>query len=235
MPRLAEVGVGLDGLAVHGDGIAALAAQPQIDAALVQLRGLGMFRVLRHKPWLRKRAATRKVFRRGIDLGQALPDAAARMKEMTLREGDTAPGFTAPVNGGDGVSLSQFHGRPVVLYFYPKDNTPGCNKEACGFRDAHDEITAMGAVVLGVSADSVARHDKFIDKFGLPFTLVADEDKSICEAYGVWGNKSFMGRTFLGIKRMTFLIDADGVIRKIWPKVKVAEHAAEVLDALDEI
>ena len=157
------------------------------------------------------------------------------MKEMTLREGDTAPGFTAPVNGGDGVSLSQFHGRPVVLYFYPKDNTPGCNKEACGFRDAHDEITAMGAVVLGVSADSVARHDKFIDKLGLPFTLVADEDKSICEAYGVWRNKSFMGRTFLGIKRMTFLIDADGVIRKIWPKVKVAEHAAEVLDALDEI
>ena len=93
----------------------------------------------------------------------------------------------------------------------------------------------MGAVVLGVSADSVARHDKFIDKFGLPFTLVADEDKSICEAYGVWRNKSFMGRTFLGIKRMTFLIDADGVIRKIWPKVKVTEHAAEVLDALDEI
>ena len=130
------------------------------------------------------------------------------------------------------MSLSQFHGRPVVLYFYPKDNTPGCNKEACGFRDAHDEITAMGAVVLGVSADSVARHDKFIDKFGLPFTLVADEDKSICEAYGVWGNKSFMGRTFLGIKRMTFLIDADGVIRKIWPKVKVAGHAEDVLTAV---
>ncbi len=157
------------------------------------------------------------------------------MKEMKLKEGDTAPGFTAPVNGGSEVSLSQFRGQAVVLYFYPKDNTPGCNKEACGFRDAHDEITAKGALVLGVSADSAARHDKFIDKFGLPFSLIADEDKSICEAYGVWGDKSFMGRTFLGIKRMTFLIDADGVIRKIWPKVKVATHAAEVLAALDEL
>ena len=157
------------------------------------------------------------------------------MKEMTLKEGDTAPGFTAPINGGGVVSLSQFRGQSVVLYFYPKDNTPGCNKEACGFRDAHDEIIARGAVVLGVSADSAARHDKFIDKFGLPFTLIADEDKAICETYGVWGNKSFMGRTFLGINRRTFLIDADGVIRKIWPKVKVAVHAAEVLDALDEL
>ena len=157
------------------------------------------------------------------------------MKEMKLKEGDTAPGFTAPANGVGEVSLSQFSGQAVVLYFYPKDNTPGCNKEACGFRDAHDEITAKGAVVLGVSADSAARHDKFIDKFGLPFSLIADEDKSICEAYGVWGDKSFMGRTFLGIKRMTFLIDAGGVIRKIWPKVKVASHATEVLDAMDEI
>ena len=137
------------------------------------------------------------------------------MKEMKLREGDVAPGFTAPANGGDEVSLSQFRGQAVVLYFYPKDNTPGCNREACGFRDVHDEITARGAVVLGA--------------------LVADGDKSICEAYGVWGDKSFMGRTFLGIKRMTFLIDTDGVIRKIWPKVKVATHAAEVLAALDEL
>ena len=155
--------------------------------------------------------------------------------ELKVNEGDTAPDFTAPTNGGGEVSLSQFRGQAVVLYFYPKDNTPGCNKEACGFRDAHDEIMARGAVVLGVSADSAARHDKFIDKFGLPFTLIADEDKSICETYGVWGNKSFMGRTFLGINRRTFLIDADGVIRKIWPKVKVAVHAAEVLDALDEL
>ncbi|HJN89231.1 MAG TPA: thioredoxin-dependent thiol peroxidase [Verrucomicrobiota bacterium] len=157
------------------------------------------------------------------------------MKEMKLKEGDTAPGFTAPVNGDSEVSLSQFRGQAVVLYFYPKDNTPGCNKEACGFRDAHDKITAKAAVVLGVSADSVGRHDKFVEKFELPFTLVSDEDMSICEAYGVWGDKSFMGRTFLGIKRMTFLIDADGVIRKIWPKVKVAAHSGEVLEALDEL
>jgi peroxiredoxin Q/BCP len=169
-----------------------------------------------------------------VDLGQALPDRAAGMKALKLNEGDMAPGFTAATNGGE-VSLGQFRGQTVVLYFYPKDNTPGCNKEACGFRDAHDAITAKGAVVLGVSADSAARHGKFIDKFGLPFALIADEDKSICEAYGVWGDKTFMGRTFLGIKRMTFLIDADGVIQKIWPKVKVADHAAEVLASLDEL
>ena len=155
--------------------------------------------------------------------------------ELKVNEGDTAPGFTAPTNSGGVVSLSQFRGQTVVLYFYPKDNTPGCNKEACGFRDAHNAITAKNGVVLGVSADSTAKHDKFIEKFGLPFTLIADENKSICEAYGVWGNKSFMGRTFLGIKRMTFLIDANGVVQKVWPKVKVADHAAEVLEALDEL
>ena len=99
----------------------------------------------------------------------------------------------------------------------------------------HDAITAKNAVVLGVSADSAAKHDKFIEKFDLPFTLIADEDKSICESYGVWGNKSFMGRTFLGIKRMTFLINADGVVQKVWPKVKVADHANEVLEALGEL
>jgi peroxiredoxin Q/BCP len=162
-----------------------------------------------------------------------LGDMAANA-ELKVNEGDTAPGFTAPTSGGGEVSLSQFRGQSVVLYFYPKDNTPGCNKEACGFRDAHEAITAKNAVVIGVSADSAARHDKFIEKFGLPFTLIADEDKSVCEAYGVWGDKSFMGRTFLGIKRMTFLIDAGGVVKKIWPKVKAATHAAEVLAALDE-
>ncbi len=145
------------------------------------------------------------------------------------------PVFTAAATSETTISNESSLGKNTVIYFYPKDNTPGCNREACGFRDAHDEITARGAVVLGVSADSAARHDKFIDKFGLPFALVADGDKSICEAYGVWGDKSFMGRTFLGIKRRTFLIDADGVIRKIWPKVKVATHAAEVLAALDEL
>ena len=154
---------------------------------------------------------------------------------IKLNEGDTAPDFTAPTNGGEEVSLSQFRGQTVVLYFYPKDNTPGCNKEACGFRDAYTEITSKNTVVLGVSADSVKKHDKFIEKFELPFKLIADEDKNICKAYGVWGEKKFMGRTFLGINRQTFLIDSDGIIQKIWPKVKVAEHAKEVLDALNSL
>ena len=151
---------------------------------------------------------------------------------MSVELNQPFPDFSASATGDQTVTPASLAGKKVVIYFYPKDNTPGCNREACGFRDAHDEIPARGAVVLGVSADSAARHDKFIDKFGLPFALVADGDKSICEAYGVWGDKSFMGRTFLGIKRMTFLIDADGVIRKIWPKVKVAGHAEDVLTAV---
>ena len=152
---------------------------------------------------------------------------------IKLKEGEAAPDFTALTNGDEEISLSQFRGQTVVLYFYPKDNTPGCNKEACGFRDVHTEIVAKNTIVLGVSADSVTKHEKFIEKFELPFKLIADENKVICNAYGVWGEKKFMGRTYLGINRQTFLIDGDGVIRKIWLKVKVAEHAKEVLDALN--
>ena len=154
---------------------------------------------------------------------------------IKLKEGEAAPVFTALTNGDEEISLSQFRGQTVVLYFYPKDNTPGCNKEACGFRDVHTEIVAKNAIVLGVSADSVTKHEKFIEKFELPFKLIADENKVICNAYGVWGEKKFMGRTYLGINRQTFLIDGDGVIRKIWLKVKVAEHAKEVLDALNTL
>ena len=154
---------------------------------------------------------------------------------IKLKEGEAAPDFTALTNGDEEISLSQFRGQTVVLYFYPKDNTPGCNKEACGFRDVHTEIVAKNALVLGVSADSVTKHEKFIEKFELPFKLIADENKDICNAYGVWGEKKFMGRTYLGINRQTFLIDGDGVIRKIWLKVKVAEHAKEVLDALNTL
>ena len=154
---------------------------------------------------------------------------------IKLKEGEAAPNFTALTNGDEEISLSQFRGQTVVLYFYPKDNTPGCNKEACGFRDVHTEIVAKNAIVLGVSADSVTKHEKFIEKFELPFKLIADENKDICNAYGVWGEKKFMGRTYLGINRQTFLIDGDGVIRKIWLKVKVAEHAKEVLDALNTL
>ena len=152
--------------------------------------------------------------------------------ELKLKEGDAAPAFTVPTNGGQTISLADFKGRPVILYFYPRDDTPGCTKEACAFRDAFADFTAKGAVVLGVSADSVKSHDKFVKKFKLPFTLLADEDKRIVEAYGVWGEKSFMGRRYQGIHRVTFLIGGDGRIQRIWPKVKPEEHAAEVLAAL---
>ena len=152
--------------------------------------------------------------------------------ELKLKEGDVAPVFTASANGGQTVSLADFRGRPVILYFYPKDDTPGCTKEACAFRDAFADFTARGAVVLGVSADPVKSHDKFVQKFKLPFLLLADEDKRIVDAYGVWGEKTFMGRRYQGIHRVTFLIGGDGRIRKIWPKVKPDEHAAEVLAAL---
>ena len=151
---------------------------------------------------------------------------------LKLKEGDAAPAFTVPTSGGQTISLASFKGRPVVLYFYPRDDTPGCTKEACAFRDVFADFTAKDAVVLGVSADSVKSHDKFIKKFKLPFTLLADEDKKIVEAYGVWGEKIFMGRRYQGIHRVTFLIGADGRIQKIWPTVKPAEHAAEVLAAL---
>lgn len=156
---------------------------------------------------------------------------AAEVK-LKLRPGDRAPSFTAPTNGGGSTSLEDFKGRHVVLYFYPKDDTPGCTKEACGFRDAYRDFEKAGAVVLGVSTDSAKKHDRFIEKFKLPFTLLADEDKSIVEAYGVWGKKKFMGREYLGTHRVTFLIGPDGRIKKIWPQVKPEEHAAEVLAEL---
>ena len=152
--------------------------------------------------------------------------------KLTLKEGDAAPAFTASTNGGGRVSLADFQGRNVILYFYPRDDTPGCTKEACAFRDHFAEFRKKGAVVLGVSPDSVKSHDKFVAKFKLPFTLLADEDKKIVQAYGVWGEKRFMGRKYLGVHRVTFLIGPDGVIRKIWPKVKPGEHAEEVLAAL---
>ena len=156
----------------------------------------------------------------------------AQAPELKLKEGDLAPAFTAPDNGGGKVSLADFKGRRVVLYFYPKDDTPGCTKEACAFRDEYAAIHAKGAVVLGVSPDPVKSHDKFVNKFKLPFPLLADEDRRIVEAYGVWGQKSFLGRKYMGTYRVTFLIGPDGRIQKIWPAVKPAEHAAEVLAAI---
>ena len=130
------------------------------------------------------------------------------------------------------MSLNEFLGRHVVLFFYPKDDTPGCTKEACAFRDEHAQFEEAEAVVLGVSCDSVAKHDKFISKFDLPFLLVSDEDQTIVNAYGSWGPKKFMGKEYEGIHRISFLIDPQGKIQKIWPKVKPEEHAAEVLAAI---
>ncbi|HUB87582.1 MAG TPA: thioredoxin-dependent thiol peroxidase [Verrucomicrobiae bacterium] len=156
----------------------------------------------------------------------------AKEIQLKLKEGDAAPAFSAATNGGGNVSLADFMGKNVILYFYPKDDTPGCTKEACAFRDHFTEFKKRGAVVLGVSPDSAKSHDKFVEKFKLPFTLLADEDKKIVEAYGVWGEKSFMGRKYLGTHRVTFLIGPDGKIKKIWPQVKPDEHAKEVLAAL---
>ena len=151
---------------------------------------------------------------------------------ITLKEGDKAPAFTAQTSGGGMVSLNEFLGRHVVLFFYPKDDTPGCTKEACAFRDEHAQFEKAEAVVLGVSCDSVAKHDKFISKFDLPFLLFSDEDQTIVNAYGAWGPKKFMGKEYEGIHRISFLIDPQGKIQKIWPKVKPEEHAAEVLAAI---
>jgi len=156
----------------------------------------------------------------------------ANEAEVKLKEGDKAPDFTAATNGGGKVSLSDFKGKNVILYFYPKDDTPGCTKEACTFRDHWDDFKKAGAVILGVSTDTVKKHDKFVEKYKLPFLLLADEDKSIVQAYGVWGQKTFMGVKYTGTSRVTFLIGPDGKIKKVWPKVKPAEHAPEVLAAL---
>jgi peroxiredoxin Q/BCP len=152
--------------------------------------------------------------------------------ELKLKEGDPAPAFSAATNDGVRIALSDFQGKNVILYFYPKDDTPGCTKEACGFRDDFAAFKKKGAVILGVSTDPVKSHAKFVEKYKLPFTLVADEDKKIVEAYGVWGEKSFMGRKYMGTHRVTFLIGPDGRIKKIWPAVKPEEHPAEVLAAL---
>lgn len=148
-----------------------------------------------------------------------------------LKEGSTAPAFKTTNAEGETVSLKDFRGQKVVLYFYPKDDTPGCTKEACSFRDDFSKFKKRGITVLGVSPDTETSHKKFATKYKLPFTLLADTDKSISEAYGVYGEKKFMGRTYMGVMRTTFLIDERGKIKKVFAKVKPEEHASEVLDA----
>lgn len=154
--------------------------------------------------------------------------------ELKLKVGDQAPDFSAQTQTGEEITLQQFRGRTVVLYFYPKDNTPGCTAEACGFRDNWEAVQELGAVVLGVSTDSVKTHGNFARKFELPFPLVADPDRHVVNAYGVYAEKSFMGRLSLGTHRVTFLIGPDGRIRRIWPKVSVKGHVEEVLQAIRE-
>ncbi|HKA23380.1 MAG TPA: thioredoxin-dependent thiol peroxidase [Candidatus Eisenbacteria bacterium] len=153
---------------------------------------------------------------------------------MSVEIGKPAPEFTLNANGGESVSLSDFLGKTVVLYFYPKDDTPGCTKEACDFRDSWEQITDAGAVVLGVSGDSVPSHDKFRKKYSLPFTLLSDPQHKVSEAYGAWTQKTLYGRSSLGIERSTFVIGPDGKTKAIFRKVKVDGHIDEVLKAVEE-
>ena len=155
--------------------------------------------------------------------------------KMALEVGDRAPAFKLKNQDGEIISLSDLKGKPVVLYFYPKDDTSGCTKEACNFRDEFPKFGKMKAEIIGISTDSVDSHKKFADKYKLPFNLLADEKKEIVEKYGVWKEKNMYGKKYMGIERTTFIIDADGKISKIFPKVKVDDHNKEVMDVLKEL
>ena len=199
-----------------------------------------------------KKAAPKKVVKKVAVKKVAVKEAAAKktspgktVKAMAskkgaeaqskLRVGQSAPQFQCVADSGAVISLQSLLGNPVVLYFYPKDSTPGCTIEACDFRDSMNRAAAAGAVVLGVSRDSVASHVKFKEKYGLNFPLLADTDGKLCEAYGVWQEKVLYGRKSMGIVRSTFLIDAQGKIAAVWPKVRVEGHVAEVLEALAKL
>ncbi|HVB73648.1 MAG TPA: thioredoxin-dependent thiol peroxidase [Ktedonobacteraceae bacterium] len=163
------------------------------------------------------------------------------MSDTMIKEQEPAPDFTLPAVGSEDVvkngevHLADLKGKTVVLYFYPKDDTPGCVAEACSFRDANHEMQKRGVVVLGVSADDIPSHQKFADKYGLSFPLLADTDTTVSQLYGVWKEKNLYGKKFLGVNRETFLIDKDGIVRKVWLKVKAAEHAQEVLETIESI
>jgi peroxiredoxin Q/BCP len=149
-----------------------------------------------------------------------------------VEEGSPAPDFELEGDGGETIRLSELRGKPVVLYFYPKDDTPGCTKQACGFRDAYREYQERGAVVLGVSPDDTGSHRKFKDKYGLPFTLLADPEHEVADAYGAWGEKKYAGKTYLGIIRSTFVIDPEGNVARAMYGVNAERNPAEVLEAL---
>ena len=163
------------------------------------------------------------------------------MSDTQVKELQPAPDFTLPARGSDTVvkngqvQLSALRNHVVVLYFYPKDDTPGCTAEACSFRDANREMQKRGVIVLGVSADSLESHQKFADKYGLPYPLLADTDTTVSQLYGVWKEKNYAGKKYIGVNRETFLIDKDGIVRKVWPKVQAAEHAQEVLEAIESL
>jgi thioredoxin-dependent peroxiredoxin len=149
-----------------------------------------------------------------------------------VTEGQEAPDFELTSDSGERVRLSQFRGRPVVLYFYPKDDTPGCTAQACGIRDTFEDFEQSGAVVLGVSPDEESSHVKFKQKYGLPFTLLADPEHEVADEYGVWGERKYMGKTYWGVERSTFLIDENGRVSKVMRRVKPDSHAEQVLAAL---
>ncbi|WP_373235695.1 thioredoxin-dependent thiol peroxidase [Cohaesibacter celericrescens] len=152
-------------------------------------------------------------------------------QELPLQEGNAAPDFCLPTGGGGEVTLSDQLGSPVIVYFYPKDNTPGCTTEALDFSALAHEFSELGARIIGISPDSVKKHDNFIAKHDLSILLAADVEKSVCETYGVWVEKKMYGKTYMGVERSTFLIDQNGKLARIWPKVKVKGHATEVLEA----
>ncbi|KMY53114.1 peroxiredoxin [Bacillus sp. FJAT-27231] len=153
---------------------------------------------------------------------------------MTVKIGEAAPDFQLTANNGEKVGLSDYKGKNVVLYFYPKDMTPGCTTQACDFRDKHDQFSDLNTVILGVSTDPVARHEKFIDKYDLPFLLLADEDHKVCELYDVWKLKKNFGKEYMGIERSTFVINTEGKLAQEWRKVKVAGHVEEALQFIKE-
>jgi thioredoxin-dependent peroxiredoxin len=167
-----------------------------------------------------------------VDRPPALDHGREDTLGLMIEEGKPAPDFELSSDAGETIRLSELRGKPVVLYFYPKDDTPGCTAQACGIRDAYGEFQSEGAVVLGVSPDDERSHGKFRDKYGLPFPLLADTDHSVAEQYGVWGEKKYMGRTYLGVSRWTFVIDEDGNVKKVLPNVKPATHADDVLSVI---